>query len=272
MGPYITAAKKKIQQAKLESFLSNAGTYLQPGSNHPDDDDFSKSIDRLIAVLVVLDLKRLVKSNGYRRIMFEGVGEQTQSGSRSYRQKYTSVLPLLVTLRSRWDKECRYWSIHVFPDSLNTITVSTLVFGDLSGTSFPQRLRKGMGREGQLNLIIILLRSWQRSYQNWESNIAELDECIVKEPKNFHWLYKSLQDVGPSAQGLLKFLCKLRSESIETRIWRHLHAVEDEIWWDTSEVVQARRCCMGTEDQSCVCYLGEDWDSNCKTEWIVDHA
>ncbi|RPA74470.1 hypothetical protein BJ508DRAFT_418615 [Ascobolus immersus RN42] len=99
------------------------------------------------------------------------------------------------------------------------------------------RSKRGLVRQRLLELLTITVENWAEQLRC--SLLAT--ECDLKVEDSNHaddgsrygsefdrWFKASVVEPGEEKMKLLRFLIKSRSESIEERIWRHLHA-EDEV-------------------------------------------
>ncbi|RPA76587.1 hypothetical protein BJ508DRAFT_417505 [Ascobolus immersus RN42] len=93
---------------------------------------------------------------------------------------------------------------------------------------FPKRLNAGMVRDAQWKLLILVLKFWRREVANWIADLRIEDDS--------RWVEDSYWRIGLKAMKMFRFVLVLRSESIETRIWRHLNSGEKETrWWEEKE-------------------------------------
>ncbi|RPA74481.1 hypothetical protein BJ508DRAFT_333045 [Ascobolus immersus RN42] len=102
---------------------------------------------------------------------------------------------------------------------------------------FIERSKKGLVREKLMNLIVNWLLLWRRDIgiaisllQSWEKEEPGTDDSKPEESEDFFEsarisrLRKMVAEDSSRRAALVAFLFEVRSESVEERIWRHVHA------------------------------------------------
>ncbi|RPA88104.1 hypothetical protein BJ508DRAFT_356864 [Ascobolus immersus RN42] len=89
--------------------------------------------------------------------------------------------------------------------------------------SFEERFRRGLVSAEQMNLIILMLKRWERSFEAW---------WRLMEEDDVSWPKVALRSQLESYE-LFSFAYTLRCESVEARLWRHLNSHEEDMWWKT---------------------------------------
>jgi hypothetical protein len=88
--------------------------------------------------------------------------------------------------------------------------------------AFWDRILAGLARRNQLDLVWVALGLWKERVEQWLENLDPDDGKSWAED------LLAYEMIHETSWGMLTFFMELRSESIETRIWKHLEVARSE--------------------------------------------